>query len=75
MCHKIKQAITSHTANSTNYNNSNDNVDLQEKMRDANHIIDECERKNELFIAHKALHCANQNNGIEEIYKMIQKRV
>ena len=60
ICHKIKDAITTpHTANSvTDDNKNNANAKLHEKVMDATYVIEECERKFQLFMAHKA-HCAN----------------
>ena len=77
MCHKIKEAITtSHTPNSIadDNNNSNTNTELNEKIRDANYVIEECKRKFQLFMAHKA-RCANQNKAIEEIYSKLTDNV
>ena len=77
MCHKIKEAITtSHALNSITDDNNNTNTntaELNEKVRDAHYVIEECERKFQLFMAHKA-RCANQNKAIEEIHSKLKRQ-
>ena len=60
MCYKIKDSITSHLDNSID----NRNAKLEAKIDDTDNLIDKCERKFQLFVAHKA-HCANQKRKKE----------
>jgi len=75
MCHKIKGSITtSHTPNSnTDDNSNNTNTEFNDKIMDAKYVIEECERKFKLFMAHKA-RCANQNKAIEEIHSKLKRQ-
>ena len=42
-------------------------------VMDTNYVIEVCERKFQLFMAHKA-HCANQSKAIEEIRSKLNKK-
>ena len=68
MCDELKKCITTHTESGSPNNSSID----KHKTNDAIEVIDECQKKFQLFMAHKA-RCSNQNNAIEEIHQKMKQ--
>ena len=67
ICNELKKSM-----NEQRNNSSSIDANFETKMSDAIDVVNECEKKFQLFMAHKA-RCCNQNRAIEKIHEKMKE--